>query len=291
VAIFDADSQQQIGTINIGNQILKNGRPQILALAPRRGENGEFYVVDGNANELVVFDRKKRGNIIARIPVGQNPRFIAITPDQRKAYVSNEQPAPQGSISVIDLVDHKVRATITGVNCPEGVVIAPDGAWLYVVTQCGAGQDPLFIIDTATDTIRKRVPGFAVGLDVAISSNGAKLYVARGGFQTRDVSNGQVITVPSRLSVIQTSDNSEIKSLTMPARVLAFTADGRHLVVGGEKIIYLIDTATDEIANQIPVSASPAGIATTRDNKAYVWLPEENRLFMLGLSGLRGPEK
>src|SRR5262249_21167804 len=105
VAIFDAGSQQQIGSISIGNQMFKNGRPQILALAPRRGQNGELYVVDGNANELIVFDRKKRGDVVARIPVGQNPRFIAITPDQRKAYVSNEQPAPQGSISVIDLVD------------------------------------------------------------------------------------------------------------------------------------------------------------------------------------------
>jgi DNA-binding beta-propeller fold protein YncE len=289
VAVFAADSQRRIGEIEIGNPALPNGRPQILGMAPRRGQNGELYVVDGNANELVVFDRRNyRAGHIARIPVGQNPRFMAITPDQRKAYVSNERPVPQGSISVIDLVSHRVTRTITGVNCPEGLVLSPDGTRLFVVTQCGAGQDPLFIIDTATDAVLKGVPGFAVGLDLVISPDGGKLYIARGSYQTRDTATGQVTTVPSQLSVVRTSDNQKVKTLTIAVRALAFTADGRQLLVGGDKVVRMIDTASDEVVNTIPLSASPTGIVTTRDNKAYMWLPDENRLFLLGLSGLLG---
>src|SRR5262249_52987211 len=149
-----------------------------------------------------------------------------LTPDQRKAYVSNEQPPSQGTISVIDLIDHKVVGTIRNVNCPEGSVVSPDGTRLYDASQCGAGQDPLFIIDTATDTVVDKVRVLAVGLTVAITPDGTKLYVARGGFRRLE----PLTDVPNQLSIITTRDNKVVKTLSVSATALAFTADGRHLV-------------------------------------------------------------
>jgi len=190
---------------------------------------------------------------------------------------------------VVDLIEHKIIGTITNVNCPEGSVISPDGTRLYVVTQCGAGQDPVFVIDTTTDTVLTHIPGLAVGLTLAISPDGGKLYVGRGGFTTRDSASSRVVTVKDQLSVITTADNRIVETLQMTVRALAFTSDGKHLLVGSDKAIKIISTATYAVVNTIPLGTSPTGIAITKDNKAYVWLPEENRLFLLGLGGLLGP--
>ena len=56
------------------------------------------------------------------IQVGFHPGAIAITPDGKHAYVTNES---SHNVSVIDTVTNTVSSTIEGMNSPRGVAITP----------------------------------------------------------------------------------------------------------------------------------------------------------------------
>jgi YVTN family beta-propeller protein len=287
VLVYNADFIQRTSdVIEIGNQSTR-GQPQLVAIAPRRGPNGEIYIVDAGSDRLVVLDRSTHANI-GSINVGKAPRWMAITPDERKAYVTNEQPIPQGSISVVDLEKHQVTKTISGINCPEGMAMDPSGKRVYVITQCGAGQDPLFVVDTTTDTVIKNetIRGLAVGLSVAITPDGKKLYVLRGSFETRDRQTGQAVTNPAQVTVIDARQRKVLTSIPVLANSIAITPDGKYVLLGGDRRIDIVDATSDQVINTFPLGTSPIGIAITKDLRAYVWLPDEQRVLLVGLSGL-----
>src|SRR5579862_1274413 len=122
--------------------------PQRLALNPA---TNILYVTDPLSDEIIAIDRGHNNEIIGRIAVGRLPRSIVFASNGEKAYVSNEGPIPQGSISVIDAHHHRVIRTIRGVNTPEGLAISPGDHRLYVASQSGYGQDPVFVVDTLQD--------------------------------------------------------------------------------------------------------------------------------------------
>src|SRR5262245_39096361 len=129
--------------------------------------------------------------VVAIVPVGTNPRGVAITPDGAYAYVANTN---SDSVSVIDtalaLTDptNAVVATVpvaTGAQ-PGLVAMTPDGAHAWVTEE---GRDSVVVIDTAlalTNPTAARVAEVQL-LDhfnqnvtpsaVAISPDGAHAYV------------------------------------------------------------------------------------------------------------------
>jgi DNA-binding beta-propeller fold protein YncE len=263
------------------------GKPSQMVVAARRQK---VYVVDQAKQSVGVIDMKTH-TLIGQFPTGKFPVAMAITPDERKLYVANQQPAPQGTISVIDLETGRSRPAISDVNCPQGLAMAPDGIFLYVVTQCGAGEDPVFVIDTRTDTKAETIPGLAVGSTIAIAPAGEKLYVARSGYYTRDASTERPLSVPDQVSVIITKTNKLEASYPMNAVLFATTPDGKYLIAGDGPRLNFIDTTTFSVARTIQFDTVPGGVVVSRNKEktgllCYVWLPEENRLFFTALTGL-----
>lgn len=68
-------------------------------------------------------------NEAARIAVGDLPRSVRISPDGKRAYVSN---FGDHTVSVIDTVTQCVVNTIDVGSRPEGLAVSPDGGRLYV---------------------------------------------------------------------------------------------------------------------------------------------------------------
>jgi len=149
----------------------RRGSPVGVAFVPR---SDMVLVSDQYSNEIDEFigDTGTLINSIKKLD-GEAPRWISVSPDGRKAYVSSEQTVPHGRINVIDTSDrdpnnwHKAKS-IDNVNSPEGSAISPDGKRLYVATQSGYGKDPIFIVDTVRDEVIDSFPGFAIGRGVAI---------------------------------------------------------------------------------------------------------------------------
>jgi len=58
------------------------------------------------------------------VKVGDMPHWIALTPDSKTAYVTNEN---SNNVSVVDLASHAVTATIPVGNAPRKIVILQGG--------------------------------------------------------------------------------------------------------------------------------------------------------------------
>lgn len=93
-----------------------------------------LVVVNREANSLsIIRVRNARGNDvavkIAEIPVGLEPRCVALSPDDRLAFVTN---GVSGTVSVVNLRRSRVVATIAVGTEPRGCALTPNGQALYV---------------------------------------------------------------------------------------------------------------------------------------------------------------
>lgn len=257
--------------------------PQRLALNP---DTNVLYVTDPLADELIVIDRGHNNVIQGRIPVGRLPRSIVFTPNGDKAYVSNEGPIPQGTISIIDARKHLVIRTIRGVNTPEGLALDPTNHRVYVASQSGYGEDPVFVVDTIRDVVleKETIDKMAVGAATAVSSRHRKLYVARGNFPYRDPDTGHT---GSPFSIVDLNSNREVRTLALQTSVnfVVLSPDEDYALVANGEQISIIDTSSDFIVRTFKFGASPIGIAVSKDSAVYVLLADM-QIKLFGLSGL-----
>jgi len=174
---------------------------------------------------------------LATIGLDGEPRWVAIAPDGRRAYVTMD-----GTVAVIDTVTNTVTATIPIGSQPGDVVVAPDGKRVYVSNFDRTrlvGQ--LSVIDATTDTVTTSVTvsgqgGGAKGL--AVSADGKTAYVCND----HDVDHEL-----GRLSVIDTETNTitatvDVSSFPTAVRI---TPDGREVyVIDTDGIFTVVDTVT-----------------------------------------------
>ena len=80
------------------------------------------------------------------IAVGSGPFGVAITPDGKTAYVTNDL---SGSVTPIDTATNTPGTAIAVGSAPFGVAITPDGKTAYVANLSSGSVTP---IDTATNT-------------------------------------------------------------------------------------------------------------------------------------------
>ena len=89
--------------------------------------------------------------LLASIPVGQLPFGpIALTPDNRFAYVPTYGNSPGSSVFIISTCDNRVVGNITGFAGAQGAAVSPRGSLLYVAEFDGSS---IKVISTATNTV------------------------------------------------------------------------------------------------------------------------------------------
>lgn len=277
--------------IGTSGNIGERGRPEQM-LAVRRGQSHWIFVTDTKSNKVHVIEGD---TVIGSFSVGLAPRSLAVTPDRRKLFVSNEQPVPNGIIQAFDIDGpdpnkYLVTATIQNITCPEGLALSPRGNLLYVATQCGGGKDPVFIINTATNKIEGSIPNLAVGTSVAVSSDGSRLYVSRGNYPCQ-MSNGEG---GSPLSILDTQSKKVLNTVCLHTSVgpiaISRDKDGRYLFVGNGDRMTVFDRkgldASDRSLNEISLEGRVSGIGVDEGNSVYAFVPEKHLLFLYNPQGL-----
>jgi len=212
-----------------------------------------LFVVTRLSDAVAVID-DSTDQVITRIPVGNGPVRITMSPDGLKAYVSNGQ---AGTVSVLDTVALTTTATIQldPKSRPQESAVTPDGGRLFVVHQL---SPTISVIDTASKLVITDVfIGGHQAKDILFTLDGRFAYVAnysQGAVNVIDAATYQVTTIPTGAG----------------PRRLAISPTGDRLFVANnfDNSVSAIDTGTQQVIATIPVGRKPRAIAVTPSGDA-----------------------
>jgi len=125
--------------------------------------------VNPDSNTLSLVDAVSR-TLLAEIPVGVDPRTVAVDDAGTRAYVANRG---SGSVSVVDLAARVAVATIPVGPEPWGVVTGPDGRAVYVAV---TGDDRIAVLDGPALTVTQSLPVADRPAGLALSDDSRTLY-------------------------------------------------------------------------------------------------------------------
>jgi YVTN family beta-propeller protein len=243
------------------NTVIVGGQATYLALSP---DNTRLYVSvdfcnypDASQGCVAVI----RADALAtsptvKIPVGEFPGGLALTPDGSRLYVVN---GGDNTISVIDTSTDVVVQTITGTPSGKGeIVMSPDGTRAYVPGFAN-GRQGVTVIDTTTNTVAGQLVGLSSGepiYGIAITPDGGRLYVANGNLV--DINGNYVGS--NTVAAIDIATNTRLATISVAPQPwdIAITPDGSKAYVAGfdphgaSGTLTVIDTATNGVITAIP---------------------------------------
>ena len=205
-------------------------------------EGGPAVLVTNSGDDTVSLLSAATHEVAKTIPVGNNPRSVAVKPASQVAYVTN---AWDDSISVMSLNTLMpeltvVTNTIENVgDTPVGLAFTPDGRKAYVVN---GGEDTVGVIDTATETLDSTViPVGSNPLEIAINAAGTYAYVTNFEDDT--------------VSVIDLGTNTVTDTVTVGngPNGIAVRPDGAEVYVVNleDDTVSIIDTRTNEVSKTL----------------------------------------
>src|SRR5919201_3514079 len=152
-----------VGLLAVGALLAGSpGHPRLLSAVPfatptrsttiaLTRDNQRLVVVNRETNSLSVIQVRTPAGTdaippvkLAEIAVGNDPRCVALTPDDARAFVTN---SGSGTISVIDLTTLRPIADVPAGTEPRGCAMTPNGTFL-LVTDFSTGK--LLIFSGAT---------------------------------------------------------------------------------------------------------------------------------------------
>src|SRR6185503_963226 len=160
---------------------------------------------------------------------GEEPRFLAITKNDHRIFVSNTR---GGTVSVINPKSKKVQRTSTVGTEPAGMAVAPDGRSVYVAN---FGSGDVSVLDAQTGQLELNIPG--VGPKPrAIAIEGDKVYVTHFLAELRDdprlvaEKEGRDDGKEGRVTIISRTSNQVIGTVVLnPLANAGFRSNGSVL--------------------------------------------------------------
>jgi YVTN family beta-propeller protein len=191
-----------------------------------------------DAGEVTVIDTEKNV-VVARLPVGYSPTFIAVPRGGRVGYVTNYGfglfDRPRNTVTTIDLDAMRVINTVTVGDGPMCIHLGrdPKSTLAYVANFGNPFTDPgstVSVVETQKQTVVKTVG------------------VGRGPVGTMPTPDGKYIFVPNYGSIME-PDNT----------------------------VSVIETSGDTVAATIEVGLGPSDVKFTPDGK-FAWVVNYGRL-------------
>lgn len=215
--------------------------------------------------------------VVATINVGVTPAGLAITPDNKFAYVANNNNygIPGGdTVSVLNLKNNLLETTISdkSFNEPYRITINPSGKKAYVAN---SNSTTVTIISTATNKVIGIINGFDGPSGMAITPDGTIGYVNNyGGPVGAGSGNGKTVSVVN----LKTNKITQTITVDQAPAGLAITPNGKFVYVinyvdgnPGTGTISVIRTSDNKVVDTIKGFFGPFTIAITPNGKyAYV---------------------
>lgn len=261
------------------------------------------------------------GTVVARLPTGVGPHEVAVSPDGRRAVVTDygDRQTVGASLTVLDLSARAVERTVPlgDYERPHGVAFLPGGR----VAVTAERDSALVVVDLdAGAIVSVATTGQQLSHLLALSSDGRTAYtgnILSGTVSRVDLTGSQPPAVahvgpiaeavalrPDGLEVWAASQETgrvvafdaatldEVGAATVAGRPyrIAFTPDGaRALVTTSADVLHVLDAHTRQPAGTVSFDAGsgPAGIAVAPDGRrAYVTLTALDRVAVVDLDAL-----
>lgn len=245
----------------------KSGASQILAVVFAATCLGGFSAM-ALADTLVVLNKSEAsaslidlesGQEVARVPTGEGPHEVTVSPDGSTAVVGNygTQQNPGKSLTVIDVPSASVTSTIEfrDYSRPHGIEYLADGKRVAVTVEA---QKTLLLVDIPSGSIIGAIEtGQDVSHMVALTPDEKRAFVANigsGSMTAIDLENGELI------ANVPTGDGAE---------GITVTPDGRYVWVTnrGADTVSVIDANTLEIVKTLPSASFPIRAEATPDGQ------------------------
>ena len=156
--------------------LFRQSRSSTIALT---GDDKRAVVVNRQKDSASVIRVRKDdgtdGNeLIAEVKVGREPRFVAVSPDNKRAYVTN---AVDGTLTTIDLTAPTPAAIGTAVDVgvePRGVALTPNGTYAFVAN------------NTVGDVTIVRLSNMSIAGHVHVGGNPYSIAITNDGDRNDD---------------------------------------------------------------------------------------------------------
>ena len=260
VVIIDTNTNQIVTSIYVG------GAPRAVALTP---DGSKLYVTSGDfcTNPQLTVINTATNTIIDTVAsgLGSFTSYIGITPDGRRAYISNYC---ADTMSVLDTATDSIIGVISGLNPPGQVAFSPDGTKAYVPVGSGNSSPPwqVAVVNTATNTVTTTIDVGPEPNGLVISPDGSRVFT---GNDQLDLGGGSV-------SIVDTSSNSLATTITSTGsqtNFLGLTPNMHKLYASNaaSDTVTVFDLTTNKVSATIPVGAEPYGISMSPDGlRTYV---------------------
>lgn len=174
------------------------------------------------------------------VNVGAAPSGLALSPDESKLVVSNQN---SNTASVIDVATNSVVATVPVGAEPWGVSFSADGARAFIAN---FGPDTVSVLDMATLSVIDTIPVATNPISIVTHPNGNVAYVT-GGLGTLTSLDLHSLAVLSTISV------------GSGAFGISITRDGNWLFVAnsGANTVSVVRTSDFVVVDTIAVGQSP----------------------------------
>jgi DNA-binding beta-propeller fold protein YncE len=127
---------------------------------------GRLYIAHMNANQLVVFDTKKRA-VVANLDGFSGVHGVLAIPELGRVYASI---TGEHNVAVVDMATLKTIGRVGPINYPDGIAYSPGTKRVFVSDEHG---DADAVIDTKTNTLITAIPlGGGAGNTVYDSGSG-----------------------------------------------------------------------------------------------------------------------
>ena len=181
ISIVDASTRKVLQEIRFfvpGGKVATGEYPFDVAVkSAKSGAAAKAFVSSQRDNEVLSVNLVTKA--IIRIPVGDQPNKMLLSPDQKFLYVANGN---SDSVAVINTNSDQVVQTISlsrpgdkykGAN-PNSLALSPDGGTLYVTL---GGENAVAVVNLNNVRAIGRIPTGWYPNSVSVSPDGSKLFV------------------------------------------------------------------------------------------------------------------
>jgi YVTN family beta-propeller protein len=242
--------------MRVGTAVIAVG--VFLLAATARAQSGTIIAVNKAGSTVSLMDLKTH-EVTATVPTGDGPHETAVSPDGRRALVTDYGPprSAGSTITVIDIAQGALDKTISIAphRRPHGIVWLPDGKHALVTSE---SDSALLILDVDSGAVTSVIrTGQAGSQLISLTADGGRAYVTN--------------LISGSVTLIDLATHAALQTAVIPkgAEGLALRPDGKEVWVTSRASdrITVLSAADLSVLATIETGSYPMRIRFTPDGK------------------------